>query len=73
MQNKNVNKQQNKQSSQASVSGSTCITETRKCGNCKHFKLDLRANLMGTCSKKLMTVLKDMFINYKKEEGTCFE
>lgn len=73
MRNENVNKQQNKQYSKASVSGSTYITETRKCGNCKHFKLDLGANLMGTCSKKLMTVLKDMFINYKQEEGTCFE
>jgi hypothetical protein len=49
------------------------IAETRECGNCKHFKLDTGANVLGTCSKKLMTVTSSMFINYKKEDGTCFE
>ena len=69
----NSNEEQNQQLNKPDVSGNAYIAETRECGNCKHFKLDVGANVMGTCSKKLMTVLSDMFINYKQEDGTCFE
>lgn len=69
----NLNEPQKPQLNIPAVSGSAYIAETRECGNCKHFKLDLGANLMDTCSKKLMTVLSDMFINYKQEDGTFFE
>ncbi len=72
MQNENVNKQQNQPSSQSS-SGSNYIAETRLCGECKNFKLDAGANVMGTCCKKLMTVISSMYINYLKEDGSCFE
>lgn len=73
MENENFDKPLDPQLNIAAVSGSAWIAETRECGNCKHFKLDVGANVMGTCSKKLMGVLSDMFINYKQEDGTCFE
>lgn len=48
-------------------------TETRECGECKHFKLDLAANVLGTCKPKLMTVTSTMRVTFKNPQGTCFE
>jgi hypothetical protein len=64
---------QNQPSCLGSVSGSAYVAETRLCGDCKNFKLDAGANVMGTCGKKLMTVISSMYINYRKEDGSCFE
>lgn len=47
--------------------------ESRPCGECIHFRKDIGANVMGICNKKLMTVISNMYVGYKKEEGTCFE
>ncbi len=47
--------------------------ETRSCGECKNFKLDHGANVMGTCCKKLMSVISTLQITYKPEQGSCFE
>lgn len=50
-------------------------TEKRTCSQCKCFKLltgGIPSNL-PICRKKLMTVLSDMHVYYRIEEGTCFE
>lgn len=49
----------------------TLVTETRYCGDCKHFKEHLGG--FPTCSKKLMGVTKFMLVTYKADAGTCFE
>jgi hypothetical protein len=69
----NINKPLKPAFLQGAVSGSAYVAETRLCGDCKNFKLDAGANVMGTCSKKLMTVISSMYINYRKEDGSCFE
>lgn len=71
-----MNKNNNKETEQCdipSVIGSVYSTETRKCGSCKHFKLDFNANVMGICKKKLMTVTSTMLVTFKNDDGTCFE
>ena len=58
--------------------GSFCIKcgikvleeETRKCSNCKHYK---KLHDGSICTKKLMSLIPDMFVTYKVDEGTCFE
>ena len=47
--------------------------ETRPCGACNFFKLDFGANVLGLCSKKLMTVTSITCVQYKEENGTCFK
>ena len=73
LENENLNEPQDPQLNIGAVSGSAWVAETRLCGECKNFKLDAGANVMGTCSKKLMTVISSMYINYRKEDGSCFE
>jgi hypothetical protein len=64
---------ENSNSAKLSVRSCALVAETRVCGNCKNFKLDVGANVMGTCSKKLMIVISSMYVTYKIEEGSCFE
>ncbi len=55
--------------------GTVYTTETRACSECTCFRIT-SANIFGnisTCKKKLMTVLPDMHVYYKIDEGTCFE
>jgi hypothetical protein len=40
--------------------------ETRQCGSCKNFKLNNGFNSIGSCQRKLMTVVSGMFVSYKK-------
>ena len=47
------------------------LQETRPCKHCKHFSAKL--DDISICRKKLMGVLPDMKVNYKAEDGTCFE
>jgi len=52
---------------------SNLITENRPCGDCKHFRKDFGANVIGICQKLLMTVTENMKVTYEKNKGTCFE
>lgn len=51
----------------------------RPCGECRHFKLDPGANVIGICSPKLMTVTSTMLVTYAidahpaERPGLCFE
>ena len=73
LENENNNEPQKPQLNIGDVRGSDWVAENRLCGDCKNFKLDAGANVMGTCGKKLMTVISSMYINYRKDEGSCFE
>lgn len=49
----------------------------RPCGECRHFKLDLGARVMGICGPNLMAVTSCMFVSYAIEptpdrSGLCF-
>ena len=46
--------------------------ETRTCSQCKCFREDKFGDI-PYCKKKLMAVTRDMHVNYKTEDGTCFE
>lgn len=50
----------------------------RPCGECRHFALDIGANVMGTCGPKLMTVTSSMRVTYAVDPtpdraGLCFD
>lgn len=46
------------------------ITETNRCGDCKHIKKDMWGHV---CGKKLMAVIPDLKICYYESKGSCFE
>lgn len=51
----------------------------RPCGECRHFRLDVGARVMGICGPKLMCVTSTMHVTFSlipepfKREGLCFE
>lgn len=54
----------------------------RPCGECRHFRLDIGARVMGTCGPNLMTVTSNMRVSYyvdglanalEGRPGLCFE
>lgn len=53
----------------------------RPCGECRHFRLDMGARVLGSCGPKLMAVTSGMHVTYYVEgladnigrPGLCFE